>query len=292
MARSIHQRSRRKGAPFVPVDCGAIPDDLMESEFFGHERGAFTGAQTRSLGLMEFANKGTFFLDEISQLPLRLQSKLLRVLQERKVRRVGGAKEIDLDVRIVAASSQNLEEEVRKQRFRLDLYHRIHVACIELPPLRDRVEDIPLLAEHFLAHYAKEMDQGALKLSPEVLEVLTNYSWPGNVRELQNVLKRTLTLARHEVISLDDLPEEIVVRAGDLPANKSQGFFHLRERRLAAFEKEYFKNLLITWRGEVSSAAREVQLPRGTLYRLLKKYELNPADFRGGSGENQVASNI
>lgn len=292
VARALHQRSRRKDAPFVPVDCGAIPDELMESEFFGHERGAFTGAQTRSLGLLEFAHKGTFFMDEISQLPLRLQSKLLRVLQERKIRRVGSTKEIEVDVRIVAASSQNLDEEVRKQRFRLDLYHRIHVARIELPPLRDRGEDIPLLVDHFLARYSSEINQGALKLSPEAMEVLASYPWPGNVRELQNVLKRTLTLARHEVISPEDLPDDIVARAGDLPTPKGQGFFHLRERRLAAFEKEYFRSLLITWNGDVSGAAREAQLPRGTLYRLLKKYELNPADFRLGPAENRVGSDI
>lgn len=288
VARAIHQRSRRKDAAFVPVDCGAIPDELMESEFFGHERGAFTGAQTRSLGLLEFANKGTFFLDEISQMPMRLQSKLLRVLQERKIRRVGGTKETEVDVRIVAASSQSLEEEVRKQRFRLDLYHRIHVACVELPPLRDRVEDIPLLVDHYLARYTKDMDKGAVQLSPEVMEVLANYPWPGNVRELQNVLKRTLTLARHEVISLEDLPDEIVSRAGDLPMKKGQGFFYLRERRLAAFEKEYLRSLLVTCSGDVSGAAREAELPRGTLYRLLKKYELNPGDFRSGNEKFEI----
>lgn len=292
VARAIHQRSRRKDGPFVPVDCGAIPNELMESEFFGHERGAFTGAQTRSLGLLEFANKGTFFLDEISQLPLRLQSKLLRVLQERKIRRVGGTKEIALDVRIVAASSLGLEEEVRKQRFRLDFYHRIHVACIELPPLRDRADDIPLLVDHFLACYSKEAEKDAVQLSAEVMEVLANYSWPGNVRELQNVLKRTLALARHDLISLDDLPDDIVVRAGDLPAQRCQGFFHLRERRLAVFEKEYLKSLLAACQGDVSSAAREARLPRGTFYRLLKKHELSPANFRSGTSEDSLGSSI
>ncbi|MBI4658846.1 MAG: sigma-54-dependent Fis family transcriptional regulator [Verrucomicrobia bacterium] len=292
VARAIHQRSRRQGASFVPVDCGAIPDELMESEFFGHERGAFTGAQTRSMGLLEFANKGTFFLDEINQLPLRLQSKLLRVLQERKVRRVGGTKEIDLDVRIVAASSQSLAEAVHKQQFRLDLFHRIHVARIDLPSLRDRAEDIPLLVDHFLNRYSSEMEKPPLKLSPEVMEVLANYPWPGNVRELQNVLKRTLALSRRDVIALEDLPDEIVARAGDLPTPKSQGFFYLREGRLAAFEKEYFRNLLTAWNGDVSAAAREAQLPRGTLYRLLKKHELNPADFRGGSSESEAGSDI
>ncbi len=281
VARAIHQRSRRKDAPFVPVDCGAIPDELMESEFFGHERGAYTGAQSQTLGLLEFANQGTFFLDELSQLPLRLQPKLLRVLQERKIRRVGGTKEIDLNVRIVAASSANLEDEVKRERFRLDLYHRIHVVRIELPPLRRRAEDIPLLVEHFAALYAKEMDKGRVEISPEAIEVLTSYSWPGNVRELQNVLKRTLALARREVILVEDLPDDLVAHAGESPADNG-GYFALRERRLASFEADYLKNLLVACRGDVTSAARDARLPRGTLYRLLKKHELNPADFRGG----------
>ncbi|MHB8519655.1 MAG: sigma-54-dependent transcriptional regulator [Limisphaerales bacterium] len=289
-AHAIHQRSRRQSNPFVPVDCGAIPDELMESEFFGHERGAFTGAQARTLGLMEFANQGTFFLDEISQLPLRLQSKLLRVLQERKIRRVGGTKEIDIDVRIVAASSLNLEEEVRKQRFRLDLYHRIHVAGIDLPPLREREGDIPLLTDHLVARYSREMDKGAVTLNPEVQEVLSGYSWPGNVRELQNVLKRTLALSRHSVITLEDLPDDIVTRAGDRSTKEGGGFFYLRERRLGAFEKEYLKNLLITCQGDVSAAAGSAQLPRGTLYRLLKKHDLNPSDFREAATEAPVGS--
>jgi len=282
VARAIHQRSRRKEGPFVPVDCGAIPDQLMESEFFGHERGAFTGAQTRSLGLLEFANKGTFFLDEVSQLPPRLQAKLLRVLQERKIRRVGGAKELDLSLRVVAASSLGLDHEVRQGNFRLDFYHRINVTRLELPPLRERTEDIPLLANHFLARYAKELEKATVELGPEVMEVLTSYSWPGNVRELQNVLKRALAMSTRPVISLDDLPDELVARAGESHAREGSGFFQLRERKLVAFEKEHLRNLLSACRGDVTAAAREAQLPRGTLYRLLKKHELNPADFRAG----------
>jgi DNA-binding NtrC family response regulator len=280
VARAIHQRSRRRNGPFVPVDCGAIPNELMESEFFGHERGAFTGAQTRNLGLLEFANRGAFFLDEIGQLPLRLQAKLLRVLQERKIRRVGGNKEIDLNVRILAATSLNLEEEVGKERFRLDLYHRIHVARIQLPPLRDRTGDIPLLIGHFLGRYAKEMGRDPVELAPEVVEVLTCYSWPGNVRELQNVIKRTLALAPEKLISLHDLPDEVVTRAGDSASAGGGGFFAMRERRMATFERQYFCDLLQSCRGDVSCAAREAQLPRGTLYRLLKKQGLDPDAFR------------
>lgn len=280
VARAVHQRSRRKEGPFVPVDCGAIPDELMESEFFGHERGAYTGAQSRAMGLLEFANLGTFFLDELGQLPLRLQPKLLRVLQERKIRRVGATKEIELDLRIVAASSVSLEEEVKKERFRLDLYHRIHVVSIELPPLRERMEDVPLLIEHFVALCTKEMEKSRIDISPEAMEVLLNYSWPGNIRELQNVLKRTIALARSELVTVEDLPHDLVAQADEGVPKHDKGYFALRDRRLASFEKDYLKKLLTDSRGDVSGAAREAQLPRGTLYRLLKKHDLNPADFR------------
>ncbi|MBI1987348.1 MAG: sigma-54-dependent Fis family transcriptional regulator [Nitrospinae bacterium] len=280
VARSIHQRSPRKKAPFVPVDCGAIPEDLLESEFFGHERGAFTGAHTRSLGLLEFANQGTFFLDEVVGLPLRLQAKLLRVLQERKIRRVGGKEEIEVDVRVVAASNRDPAAEMRDGRLRDDFYYRINVARIDLPPLRERREDIPLLVAHFFEQYARKMEKVAMEVDPEVLEVLSRYPWPGNVRELQNVLKRALTMIRHSVLSLEDLPDEVVIHAGDRSIADRGGFFQLREQRMAVFEKEYLANLLRAALGDVSRAAREARLPRGTLYRLLKKYELNPQDFR------------
>ena len=280
VARALHQGSGRKEGPFVPVDCGAIPDALMESEFFGHERGAYTGAQARSLGLMEFAQKGTFFLDEISQLPLRLQAKLLRVLQERRIRRVGGTQEIPLDIRIMAASSRNLEEEVRQERFRLDLYHRIHGVKIHIPPLRDRREDIPLLVNHFLDRYCREMGRDHADLGTEAMEVLSGYPWPGNVRELQNVLKQTVAMARHPEITVDDLPDEVVARASLEGLRENGGFFEMRERRLAAFDREYLRGLLRKYDGEVTRAAQESKLPRGTLYRLLKKYDLNPVEFR------------
>ncbi len=282
VARSIHELSPRKEQPFVPVDCGAIPEELMESEFFGHERGAFTGAHSRNLGLLEFANNGTFFLDEIGQLPLRLQAKLLRALQERRIRRVGGTKEVSLNVRIVAATALNLETEVSKGRFRLDLYHRIHVVRIELPPLRERGADIALLARHFVTHYAEEMKRDPVEISPEALEVLSGYAWPGNVRELQNVLKRTLAMISGSVISLNDLPDQVVLQAGDVSVSDGKGFFRLRERQMARFDTDYLTHILTSCQGDVSLAAREAQLPRGTFYRLLKKYDLNPSDFRRG----------
>ena len=282
VARSVHKRSHRHAGRFVPVDCGAIPDDLLESEFFGHERGAFTGAHTRSLGLLEFAHQGTFFLDEIGELSTRLQTKLLRILQERSIRRVGGREEIPVDIRVVAATSRHLAEEMKQGRFREDLFYRVNVARIELPPLRDRKEDIPLLAESFVSRFAAKMGSEAVGLDPEVVEVLSRYPWPGNVREMQNVLKRALTMCQNAVLCVEDLPDEIVAGAGERSANGAGGFFPLRAQRMAAFEREYLTGLLRASGGDVSQAARDARMPRGTFYRLLKKHELDPAAFRAG----------
>jgi DNA-binding NtrC family response regulator len=281
VARSVHQHSRRSNKRFVPVDCGAIPEDLLESEFFGHERGAFTGANSRSLGLMEFAHEGTLFLDEIGELPLRLQAKLLRALQERRIRRVGGNAEIDVDVRIVAATARDLESEIKVGRFRADLFYRINVVRIKLPALRGRHEDIPLLIDHFLGKYAKEMNREGATLDQEAIDVLTGYDWPGNIRELQNVVKRILATARTDLIEVRDLPDELVAGAIRGVDRGSASFFELRERQVAAFEEDYFRSLLRMHQGDVTRAAAEAEVPRGTLYRLLTKHGLTPSDFRG-----------
>jgi len=282
VARSIHQRSRRQEAHFVPVDCGAIPEDLLESEFFGHEKGAFTGAESRRMGIVEFAARGTLFLDEVDHLAPKLQAKLLRALQERRIRRVGGTREFDVDVRVVAASSVNIDEAVRAQRFRADLYYRINVARIELPPLRHRREDIVALAAAFAVRFAREMDHADVEFEPEAMEVLQAYSWPGNVRELQNVVKRVLAFARQDVIRVEDLPDDVVAAAGNGTgtAPDRQGFFALREQHLGAFERQFLEQLLRAHSGDVAVAASVAHVPRGTLYRLLKKHGLNPTDFR------------
>ena len=284
VARSIHKRSCRRAARFVPVDCGAIPEDLLESEFFGHERGAFTGAHARSLGLLEFAHQGTFFLDEVGELSPRLQAKLLRVLQERKIRRVGGREEIPVDVRVVAATSRNLAEEMKHGRFREDLFYRINVARIELPPLRERKDDIPLLVERFVERFAAEMGKVGVSVDPEVVDVLSRHPWPGNVREMQNVLKRSLAMSRRATLSVEDLPDDVVVAAGERADAGASSFFPLRAQRIAVFEREYLTGLLRASGGDVSDAAREAGIPRGTLYRLLKKHDLVPETFRGGTG--------
>jgi two-component system, NtrC family, response regulator PilR len=280
VARTIHQRSDRSKNRFVPIDCGAIPDDLLESELFGHERGSFTGAHRRSMGLMEFAHKGTLFLDEIAELPLRLQVKLLRALQERCLRRVGGTEEISVDVRIVSATARDLDDEVRRERFRADLFYRINVARIELPPLRERQGDLALLVSQFVERFAHDMGKSVARTDADVLEVLARHPWPGNIRELQNVIKRSLAHCQSDTLSVDDLPDEIVVGRGIEAPDAKGGFFDARQHRVATFEREYFTSLLTHCAGDVSKAAREAQIPRGTLYRLLKKYELNPDAFR------------
>jgi DNA-binding NtrC family response regulator len=280
VARSIHKRSSRRQGRFIPIDCGAIPEHLAESEFFGHERGAFTGAYAQRLGLMELADGGTFFLDEIGSMSLPLQAKLLRVLQERSFRRVGGKQELAVDIRVVAASSRDLTTEIAAQRFREDLFYRLNVGCIVLPPLRDRVEDIPLLVSYFVDRYGQEMGRPGVELTSEVIEMLNAYAWPGNVRELQNVIRRALVMSRNQILTPDDLPDELVARKAARPAKPQGGFFQLREQRLIAFEREYLTALMRSWQGDVAGAARAARLPRGTLYRLLKKHDLTAGNFR------------
>jgi two-component system, NtrC family, response regulator HydG len=287
VARSIHSRSRRASRPFVPVDCGAIPENLLESEFFGHEKGAFTGAQSREIGLLEYADGGTFFLDELGELPLVLQAKLLRTLQERRIRRVGGRAEIPVDVRIVAATARNLEQMTIEEKFRRDLYYRIAVVRIDLPPLRERGDDLGLLAERFAAKYSREMGRTIHGISPEAYQIMSQYAWPGNVRELQNVMRRAIALSKDTLIGPDDLPEGLVIDAGRAQSAGSTdrmgdgaGYFALRDKHLADFERRYLSELLKRHNGDVKAAAFEAGLPRGTLYRLMKNQGIDGNQFR------------
>jgi two-component system response regulator HydG len=281
VARAIHRRSRRATGPFVPVDCGAIPDALLESELFGHERGAFTGADARRMGLVEFADGGTLFLDEVGELPPPLQAKLLRVLQERRVRRVGARVENAVDVRVVAATSRPIDEMVERGEFRRDLFYRINVVRIDLPPLRLRGDDIGLLAENFAHRAAQEMGRPTATLSPDAYQVLKSYHWPGNVRELQNVVRRAIAMTQLEIAGIDDLPDDVVAAAGRLAADAAaDGFFARRTQHVAQFERHYLTDLLTRHRGDVSAAAREARLPRGTLYRLMKGHGLDGTAFR------------
>jgi len=281
VARAIHDHSRRSDGRFVAVDCGAIPANLVESELFGYERGAFTGAAARSIGLLEYADGGTFFLDEVGELPLAMQAKLLRALQERRIRRVGGTQEIPVDVRVVAATSRDLDEMIQSREFREDLYYRINVVRIDLPPLREREGDVAILVEHLVARYAGESGHEITGVQPEALEVLECYHWPGNVRELQNVVRRAIALSRGSSIGIDDIPEKLVLAAGtDGTSACPSGFFDMRQRRVSTFEREYITDLLERTGGDVTRAAKEARMPRGTLYRLMKNHGIRAAEFR------------
>ncbi len=280
VARSIHARSKRSKRRFVPVDCGALPEDLLESELFGHERGAFTGAHARSLGLLEYADQGTFFFDEIGELPIHLQAKLLRALQERRVRRVGGTEEISVDIRVISATARDLDAEVREGRFRSDLFYRINVARVELPPLRARAGDLPLLVDHFIGAFAEQTGRSIEEVDEDVLEVLAQYSWPGNVRELQNVIKRAMIRCSGRVLTIEDIPDEVVMGPNASAHAPAAGFFDLRKRELDRFERDFLVTLLQRNQGDVSRAARDASLPRGTLYRFLKNHDLDPNMYR------------
>ena len=297
VARAVHRRSRRTAAPFVPIDCGAIPDTLLESELFGHERGAFTSADARRIGLIEVADGGTLFLDEIAELPFALQAKLLRVLQERRLRRVGARKETPVDVRIVAATSRDIDVMVENGTFRRDLFYRINVVRISLPPLRQRGDDIGLLAEFFASRAGREMGLTAGRFSADTYQVLRHYNWPGNVRELQNVIRRAMALTADDVIGVDDLPDNVVTAAGKYIADTSDelkqgspsraGFLALKATHVAEFEQHYLYEIMKRLHGDVSAAAKEARVPRGTLYRLLKLHNIEPSRFRHDSNNTE-----
>ncbi len=279
VAKSIHKNSSRKKNRFVPVSCGAIPDNLLENEFFGHEKGSFTDAATKTIGLFEFANEGTLFLDEIGELPLIMQVKMLRVLQEKNFRRIGGRQEINIDVRIIAATNRDIEKEVIVKNFREDLYYRLNVVQIYLPPLRERKEDISLLVNYFLKRYSKELDKEINDVSSDIIEVFKSYAWPGNIRQLQNVIKRAMILSKSSIITLDDIPDQIIENAGEITAKK-KGLFGLRAIKIKEFEKEYISNLLLKYKGDVKIAVLEALVPCGTFYRLMKKNGIDANKFK------------
>lgn len=218
VARRIHDHSPLKNKPFIPVNCGAIPENLIESELFGHKKGSFTGAVAEKMGLFEAANHGTIFLDEVGELPLSMQVKLLRVIQERSFRKVGGTDDVHVDVRIIAATNRNLEEAVRQGTFREDLYYRLNVILIRTPPLRERAGDVRLLAKFFLEQFAQKFSKSTRSFAPGVLEALDGYGWPGNVRELENVIERAIALESSEEITLQSLPITLSTGMRSAPA--------------------------------------------------------------------------
>jgi two-component system response regulator HydG len=273
VAQALHRRSRRHKGPFVAVNCAALPDALLESELFGHKSGAFTDAKTEHKGLFFQANGGTLFFDEIGDFPLTLQPKLLRSLEERCVRPIGGTSEIAFDVRIIAATNRDIETAVEENRFREDLYYRINVIQIDLPPLRERGTDILLLAQHFVEQYAIRSDKQIAGISNSASEKLLNYTWPGNIRELRNIIERAVVLTRYEKISVDDLPEKIrnyktsqFLVGSDNPSELVQ---------IQEVEHRYILHVLKTVGGNKTLAARVLGLDRKTLYRKLQHYKIS-----------------
>jgi DNA-binding NtrC family response regulator len=281
VARAIHARSERRGQPFVAVNVAAIPEALVESELFGHEKGAFTGAHAKKLGRFELAHGGTVFLDEIGTLRLDLQAKLLRVLQEREIERLGGVHPVPVDVRILAATNVNLRSAVRERTFREDLYYRLNVVPIHVPPLRERREDIPALVEHFVRKIARECNRDVRGVSAGALEVLTRYDWPGNVRELENVLHRAVVLARSPVIHLQDVPLDVAMpeTGSRLGEDTSPP---LREA-MEQFERQYILRVLEGTGWNVSRAARRLGVHRNTVLTKLSGWGIQ----RPGTGEGR-----
>ncbi len=274
VAKAIHFNSSRKHAPFIPVNCAAIPEFLLESELFGHVKGAFTDAKADKRGLFEEANKGTLFLDEISEMPMLLQAKLLRAVQEREIRRVGATRSVPVDVRIIAATNLHLAEEVHAKRFREDLYYRLNVIEIRLPPLRERKEDIPLLCDMMLEKSSVGRQKQVTKLSEATLGLLLDYAWPGNVRELENIMERAVTLAQGPVVTPNDLPPAIRDAQGDryLVEESAEQLLSLED-----IEHLYIQRMLEKTGGNKFQAAQILGIDRKTLYRKLGEMQKSQA---------------
>jgi transcriptional regulator with PAS, ATPase and Fis domain len=269
MAKAIHAWSPRAHQPLITIDCTTIPEALLESELFGHERGAFTGALVTKRGLLEAGHGGTVFLDEVGELPLAAQAKLLRVLQEQTIRRVGGTVPLHLDVRVLAATNKALNTLVRTQRFRADLYYRLNGVVLTLPPLRERPEDISALAEHFFTVYRQQCGRQVVGLAPETVEVLLGYAWPGNVRELEKAIERSVILGQAPVIMPEDLPPSLLGRDdGTTVAERTRP-------TLVQLEKAHILAALSAHRWNQTKVAAELGISRTTLWRKLKRYDLD-----------------
>ena len=289
IARAIHTNSRRSDGPFVAINCAALPEQLLQSELFGHEKGAFTGADSQRRGLLESAAGGTFFLDEITEMSMDLQAKLLRVIQERSIRRVGGESEIPIDVRWVSATNREPDVAVREGNLRQDLMFRLNVVPVRIPPLRQRREDIPALAQHFLRHYVREYERASLRLSPEAMRALCEYQWPGNVRELEHMMARIVSLCEPgQEITAADIPEELsrpgagtfggAGKPAGMMVSADQPFHDAKSDAISVFEKEYLRDLLRRNGGNISKAARQAGIDRKTIHRMLVKYQLAGRD--------------
>jgi DNA-binding NtrC family response regulator len=278
IARAVHRHSPRANRPFVAVDCGALTETILESELFGHVRGAFTGALADKKGVFEEAQGGTCFLDEIGGISANLQARLLRVLQEHEIRRVGGKDWMNVDVRVVAATNHNLEEAVSRGEFRQDLYYRLNVVAISLPPLRERVEDIPLLARHFLQHYSQESGKSIKAISDKAMELLRAYSWPGNIRELENAIEQAITLSYQPVLTPDDLAavRDHAVAKSSQDDSQIEQFLFPDAPTLEEVKRRYVLHALTQAGGNISRTAKTLNIDRRSLYRMLARYKIEP----------------
>ena len=277
-ARAIHYGSARAGRPFMPVNCGAIPAELVENELFGHMRGAFTSASNLQVGLIEEANGGTLFLDEIDCLPVHAQVKLLRFLQEKEYRPLGSSRMKKADVRVVAASNLNLEEAVDTGRVRQDLFYRLNIISLTLPPLRDRREDIPLLARHFLEKYSREFDSLVRDFTDEAMNMLMVYSWPGNVRELEHAVERAIVMCKKPLIQAAD-----IVVSNQAHAGKRESLREAKAKEIERFERNYIAGVLSACRGNITRAAEISQKNRRAFWQLIQKYRIDVSRFKPAS---------
>lgn len=271
VARAIHRKSLRADKPFVKVNCAAIPDELIESELFGHEKGSFTGAVGRKLGKFEVANRGTIFLDEICDMSASAQAKVLRVLQEQQFERVGGNETITVDVRVISATNVNVKRAIEEERFREDLYFRLNVIPIHVPDLTERREDIPLLVDYFIEKFSKEHGTGSKEISPEGMKLLVEYPWPGNVRELKNIIERLCIMVPGETITETDIREHLESDEGQMIQTDISSFKKAKEQ----FEREFIINALRRNGKNVSQTAQEMGIERTNLYRKIKQYNIN-----------------
>ncbi|TNF50512.1 MAG: sigma-54-dependent Fis family transcriptional regulator [Deltaproteobacteria bacterium] len=277
VARAIHQNSNRQACPFIEVNCAAIPEELIESELFGHEKGSFTGATTQRRGKFDQAHKGTLFLDEIGDMSLKTQAKVLRILQEHKFERVGGNKTIEVDVRVIAATNKDLEKEIADGRFREDLYYRLNVIPFHVPPLRERKADIPHLATHFLEYFCSKESRDTKVLDEEALQAIKNYSWPGNVRELKNLIERLVIMSPGNTITRNQLPQAVSDKKETLEKAQETHSFSAATFRSAKeeFEKEFLIQKLEENEWNISRTAEAIEVERSNLHRKIKSYKID-----------------
>ncbi|MEK6572100.1 MAG: sigma-54 dependent transcriptional regulator [Bacteroidota bacterium] len=291
VARAIHNNSPNASDPFIVVNCTVLPEDLLESELFGHERGAFTGAVERKIGKLELAGTGTLFFDEISELSPKLQGKLLRLLQEREFERLGGNEVLKVQARFIISTNRNLEDGVKQGRFREDLFFRINVIAIHLPPLRERKEDLPLLVDQFVRKYNARLGKNVTAIGPGVVERLAAYDFPGNVRELENIIERAMVVNRGNVLTVDSLGQNFLERETSISIEeipiRTLEFREARAEILERFEKKYLEKLLLSTGGSITEAAKLAKIRRQSLHRMLKRHNLTSNPPRGKGNKSQ-----